>query len=44
MIPPDFAPDPGLLDQKRTIVAIRKALEQAKPGRAVFLSSIGDSQ
>ena len=34
MIPPDFAPAPGLPDQKRTIAAIRKALEQAKPGKA----------
>jgi NAD(P)H dehydrogenase (quinone) len=44
MIPPDFAPDPGLPDQKRTIAAIREALEEAKPGRAVFLSSIGSEQ
>jgi NAD(P)H dehydrogenase (quinone) len=44
MIPPDFAPDPALPDQKRTIAAIREALEQAKPGRAVFLSSIGSEQ
>jgi NAD(P)H dehydrogenase (quinone) len=44
MIPPDFAPAPGLPDQKRTIEAIRKALEQAAPGRAVFLSSIGSEQ
>src|SRR6202453_2355051 len=44
MIPPDFAPAPGLPDQKRTIAAIRDALEQAKPGKAVFLSSIGSEQ
>ncbi len=44
MIPPDFAPAPGLPDQKRTIAAIRGALEQAKPGKAVFLSSIGSEQ
>jgi NAD(P)H dehydrogenase (quinone) len=44
MIPPDFAPAPGLPDQKRTIAAIREALEQAKPGKAVFLSSIGAEQ
>jgi NAD(P)H dehydrogenase (quinone) len=44
MIPPDFAPDPGLPDQRRTIAAIRQALEQAKPGKAVFLSSIGSEQ
>jgi NAD(P)H dehydrogenase (quinone) len=46
MIPPDFAPLPGLPDQKRTIAAIREALEHAnpKPGKAVFLSSIGSEQ
>jgi NAD(P)H dehydrogenase (quinone) len=44
MIPPDFAPAPGLPDQKRTIAAIREALGQAKPGKAVFLSSIGSEQ
>jgi uncharacterized protein YbjT (DUF2867 family) len=43
MIPPDFAPDPGLPDQKRTIAAIREALEQAKPGRAVFLHPLAPS-
>jgi NAD(P)H dehydrogenase (quinone) len=44
MIPPDFAPAPGLPDQKRTIAAIHEALEQASPGKAVFLSSIGSEQ
>jgi uncharacterized protein YbjT (DUF2867 family) len=44
MIPPDFAPAPGLPDQKRTIAAIRESIEQAKPGKAVFLSSIGSEQ
>jgi NAD(P)H dehydrogenase (quinone) len=44
MIPPDFAPAPGLPYQKRTVAAIRGALEQAKPGKAVFLSSIGSEQ
>jgi len=44
MIPPDFAPAPGLPDQKRTIAAIRAALEQARPSKAVFLSSIGSEQ
>lgn len=44
MIPPDFAPAPGLPDQKRTIAAIRAALQQAKPTKAVFLSSIGSEQ
>src|ERR1700738_3888735 len=44
MIPPDFAPAPGLPDQKRTIAAIREALERADPGKAVCLSSIGSEQ
>src|SRR5580700_8119056 len=44
MIPPDFAPAPGLPDQKRTIAAISEALKQARPGKAVFLSSIGSEQ
>jgi NAD(P)H dehydrogenase (quinone) len=44
MIPPDFAPAPGLPDQKRTIAALCEALEGAKPGKAVFLSSIGSEQ
>jgi NAD(P)H dehydrogenase (quinone) len=44
MIPPDFAPAPGLPDQKRTIAAITEALEQARPGKAVLLSSIGSEQ
>ena len=41
MIPPDFAPAPGLPDQKRTIAAIRKALEQAKPGKAGIVKHFG---
>jgi uncharacterized protein YbjT (DUF2867 family) len=44
MIPPDFAPAPDLREQKQTIEAIRAALEQARPGKAVFLSSIGSEQ
>jgi NAD(P)H dehydrogenase (quinone) len=44
MIPPDFAPAPEMPDQKRTIAAFREALERAKPGKAVFLSSIGSEQ
>jgi NAD(P)H dehydrogenase (quinone) len=44
MIPPDFAPVPELPDQKRTIAAIRQALEKANPDKAVFLSSIGSER
>jgi NAD(P)H dehydrogenase (quinone) len=44
MIPPDFTPPPELPDQKRVIAAITDALNRAKPGKAVFLSSIGSEQ
>src|SRR4051812_11072299 len=44
MVPPDFAPAPGLPDQKRIIAAFREALDKARPGKAVFLSSIGSEQ
>jgi NAD(P)H dehydrogenase (quinone) len=44
MIPPDFAPAPDLPDQTRGIAAMREALDQSKPGKAVFLSSIGAEQ
>jgi NAD(P)H dehydrogenase (quinone) len=44
MIPPDFAPAPGFPEQKRTIAAIRASLEEARPGKAAFLSSIGSEQ
>ena len=44
MVPPDFAPAPGFPAQKRTIAAIHDALEQANPGKAVLLSSIGSEQ
>ena len=44
MIPPDFAPSPGLPDQKRTIGAIREAIQQTNPGKVVILSSIGSEQ
>jgi uncharacterized protein YbjT (DUF2867 family) len=44
MIPPDIAPSPELPDQKRTIAAIREALKQTNPGKAVFLSAMGAEQ
>jgi uncharacterized protein YbjT (DUF2867 family) len=44
MIPPDFAPAADLPDQKRGIAAMREALDHTKPGKAVFLSSIGSEQ
>ena len=46
MIPPDFAPDPGLPDQKRTIAAICEALQQAKPGkgRVSFVHRFGATE
>ena len=44
MIPPNIAPPPGMPDHKRMIAAIRQAMEQAHPAKAVFLSSIGSEQ
>lgn len=44
MIPPNFTPSPDFSEAKTTIAAIRTALERAKPGRAVYLSSIGAQQ
>jgi NAD(P)H dehydrogenase (quinone) len=44
MIPPNFAPSPDFREPKAAIVAIRTALERARPSRAVFLSSIGSEK
>jgi uncharacterized protein YbjT (DUF2867 family) len=44
MIPPNFAPSPDLRESKATIAAIARALETARPPKAVYLSSIGAQQ
>lgn len=44
MIPPNFAPSPDLRESRRTINALATALDHAKPGNVVYLSSIGAQQ
>lgn len=44
MIPPNFAPSPDFAEARKTIAAIRTALDKARPARAVYLSSVGAQQ
>jgi NAD(P)H dehydrogenase (quinone) len=44
MNPPNFAPMPGFPETRETVAAIRKAIEAARPPKAVYLSSIGAEQ
>jgi NAD(P)H dehydrogenase (quinone) len=44
MIPPNFAPSPDLRESRQTIAALASALDRAKPGNVVYLSSIGAQQ
>jgi NAD(P)H dehydrogenase (quinone) len=41
MIPPNFAPAPGYPEARAVTAGLRKAIETARPKRAVYLSSIG---
>ena len=41
LLPPVFDPEPDFRDVKATIAAIREALAQARPPKAVVLSTIG---
>jgi len=41
MIPPNFAPAPGYPEARAFTTGLRKAIETARPKRAVYLSSIG---
>lgn len=41
LLPPTFDPSPGFPEARRTIASIRAALEAARPGRVVCLSTIG---
>jgi uncharacterized protein YbjT (DUF2867 family) len=41
MTPPNFDPEPGFPDTRRAAKAIKAALELARPGRVVFLSTVG---
>jgi uncharacterized protein YbjT (DUF2867 family) len=41
LLPPNFAPSPGFTETRSVISALRKAFEEARPGRIVCLSTIG---
>jgi len=41
MTPPNYDPEPGFPDTQRNSVAIRTAIEESRPGKVVFLSTVG---
>jgi uncharacterized protein YbjT (DUF2867 family) len=41
MVPPNFAPAPGLPETRKTLASYHAALSKALPKKAVYLSSIG---
>jgi NAD(P)H dehydrogenase (quinone) len=41
MTPPDYDPDPGFPQTHEAAIAIRRAIETARPEKIVFLSTIG---
>ena len=41
MTPPNYDPEPGFPDTQRNSVAIRAAIEESRPGKVVFLSTVG---
>lgn len=41
MTPPDFDPAPGFPQTQANCIAVKKALEMAKPPKLVFLSTVG---
>jgi NAD(P)H dehydrogenase (quinone) len=41
LVPPNFDPEPGFPEAHATAETLRSALEQARPGRVVYLSTIG---
>ena len=41
MTPPNFDPEPGFPETQRNSVAIRTAIEASRPGKVVFLSTVG---
>jgi uncharacterized protein YbjT (DUF2867 family) len=41
LVPPNFDPEPGFPEAQATADTLRSALEQARPGRVVYLSTIG---
>jgi len=41
MTPPNYDPEPGFPDTQHNSVAIRTAIEESRPGKVVFLSTVG---
>src|SRR6202046_2508012 len=41
MTPPDFDPEPGFPETRANAVAIKAAIETARPAKVVFLSTVG---
>lgn len=41
MTPPNYDPEPGFPDTQRNSKAIRTAIEESRPGKVVFLSTVG---
>jgi NAD(P)H dehydrogenase (quinone) len=41
MTPPDFDPEPGFPRTHEAIAAIKAAIDAARPGKVVFLSTVG---
>jgi len=41
MTPPNFDPEPGFPETNKAAVAIRHAIETTRPGKIVFLSTVG---
>ena len=41
LVPPNFDPGPGFPEAQATASTLRSALEQARPGKVVYLSTIG---
>jgi NAD(P)H dehydrogenase (quinone) len=41
LVPPNFDPSPDFREARATATALRSALDEARPGRVVYLSTIG---
>jgi len=41
MTPPNYDPEPGFPDTQRNAAAIRTAIEESRPAKVVFLSTVG---
>jgi uncharacterized protein YbjT (DUF2867 family) len=41
LTPPNYDPEPGFPDTKLNAAAIRAAVEEARPAKVVFLSTVG---